>query len=198
MSNQRLIFGIKRRMPWQAALIIAALVVPFGLILLGVTGDFLVDWLWFSEVGYLDVFWTVVIANAVVFVISPAAALATSGAIGLLFLRRLPPARWIAPVLAAVAVVAAILVPWGIRNEQALGKFIPLRDLFDHSYAEWASPDAKDVAIHYAESYCLVRLLDSADNRERQWHISGGARRPKLLGDDDDGDHRHPGDAHDA
>jgi uncharacterized protein len=67
MSSQRLTFGIKRRMPWQAALIIAGLLAGLGLILLGFTGDFLVDWLWFSEVGYLDVFWTVVIAKALVF-----------------------------------------------------------------------------------------------------------------------------------
>src|SRR5262249_14076522 len=36
-------------------------------ILLGLTGDFLVDWLWFSAIGYLDVFWTTVVAEAVVF-----------------------------------------------------------------------------------------------------------------------------------
>jgi uncharacterized membrane protein (UPF0182 family) len=42
-------------------------VVAFGLILLGLIGDFLVDWLWFSELGYLDVFWTVLTANAAIF-----------------------------------------------------------------------------------------------------------------------------------
>jgi hypothetical protein len=37
------------------------------LILLGLTGDFLVDWMWFSTVGYLDVFWTTIVAEAGVF-----------------------------------------------------------------------------------------------------------------------------------
>jgi uncharacterized protein len=30
-------------------------------------GDFLVDWLWFSAIGYLNVFWTIIIAEAEVF-----------------------------------------------------------------------------------------------------------------------------------
>jgi uncharacterized membrane protein (UPF0182 family) len=37
------------------------------LILLGITSDFLVDWLWFSAIGYLGVFWTTIIAEAEVF-----------------------------------------------------------------------------------------------------------------------------------
>jgi uncharacterized membrane protein (UPF0182 family) len=47
--------------------IIAAIVMAVGLILLGLVGDFLVDWAWFSAVGYLSVFWTVVAARAIVF-----------------------------------------------------------------------------------------------------------------------------------
>src|SRR5262249_29397778 len=34
---------------------------------LGLTGDFLVDWLWFSTIGYLCVFWTTIAAEAEVF-----------------------------------------------------------------------------------------------------------------------------------
>jgi uncharacterized membrane protein (UPF0182 family) len=30
-------------------------------------GDFLVDWLWFSAIGYLGVFWTTIFAEAAVF-----------------------------------------------------------------------------------------------------------------------------------
>jgi uncharacterized membrane protein (UPF0182 family) len=45
----------------------AGIVVAIGLILLGLTGDFLVDWLWFSAIGYLDVFWTTIGAEAKVF-----------------------------------------------------------------------------------------------------------------------------------
>ena len=61
--------GIRRR-AWRGgvvALLIALIVVVTCLILLGLMADFLVDWLWFSAVGYLSVFWTIVIAEAEVF-----------------------------------------------------------------------------------------------------------------------------------
>jgi uncharacterized protein len=72
-SDQTMTIGItgpRRRAPWRGAvagLIIAAIVVVIGLILLGLTGDFLVDWLWFSTIGYSDVFWTTIVAEAGVF-----------------------------------------------------------------------------------------------------------------------------------
>lgn len=40
--------------------IIAAIAVGIFLILLGLAGDFLVDWMWFSAIGYLHVFWTMI------------------------------------------------------------------------------------------------------------------------------------------
>ena len=52
------------------ALIIAAIILVSGLILLGLTGDFLVDWLWFSAVGYLPIYWTTIGAKATVFAIA--------------------------------------------------------------------------------------------------------------------------------
>ncbi len=48
-------------------LIIAAIVVGMGLILLGLAGDFLVDWMWFSSIGYPQVFWTTIAAKAGIF-----------------------------------------------------------------------------------------------------------------------------------
>jgi uncharacterized protein len=51
----------------RGVLIIAAIVLSICLILLGLTGDFLVDWLWFSTIGYLDVFWTTIVAEGEVF-----------------------------------------------------------------------------------------------------------------------------------
>ena len=51
----------------MVGLIIAAIVVGIGLILLGLAGDFLVDWLWFFSIGYLQVFLTTIGAKAVVF-----------------------------------------------------------------------------------------------------------------------------------
>ena len=60
----------RRRAPWQGAvrlLIIAAIVFLICLILLGLISGFLVDWLWFSAIGYLGVFWTTIVAEAEVF-----------------------------------------------------------------------------------------------------------------------------------
>ena len=38
-----------------------------GFVALGLTSDFVVDWLWFSAVGYREVFWTVFTAKASLF-----------------------------------------------------------------------------------------------------------------------------------
>jgi hypothetical protein len=64
------ITGPERRAPGRNAvvgIIIAAIVVGIFLILLGLTGDVLVDWLWFSSIGYLQVFLTSIGAKAVLF-----------------------------------------------------------------------------------------------------------------------------------
>ena len=63
------ITGPERKVPRQSAVvgfIIAAVVVGICLILLWLASDFLVDWLWFSSIGYLQVFWTTIGAKAVV------------------------------------------------------------------------------------------------------------------------------------
>src|SRR5215470_17765072 len=64
------ITGPRPRARWRGAvvaLIIAAIVVTICLILLGLMSDLLVDWLWFSAIGYLYVFWTTIGAQAGVF-----------------------------------------------------------------------------------------------------------------------------------
>src|SRR6476646_2449530 len=63
------ITGPERKVPRQSAVVgsvIAAVFVGIGLILLWLTSDFLVDWLWFSSLGYLQVFWTTIGAKAIV------------------------------------------------------------------------------------------------------------------------------------
>jgi uncharacterized membrane protein (UPF0182 family) len=49
------------------AAIIAAIVLVVGLILLGLLGDFLVDWVWFAAIGYPGVFWTIIGTKSIVF-----------------------------------------------------------------------------------------------------------------------------------
>jgi uncharacterized membrane protein (UPF0182 family) len=66
------ITGPARRTPWRGvvvALIIAAIIVLICLILLRLAADFLVDWLWFSAIGYFDVFWTTITVKAEVFLV---------------------------------------------------------------------------------------------------------------------------------
>ena len=60
----------RRRASWQGALrvlIIAVIIFFICLILLDLISGFLVDWLWFSAIGYFGVFWTTIIAKAGVF-----------------------------------------------------------------------------------------------------------------------------------
>jgi uncharacterized membrane protein (UPF0182 family) len=60
------ITGPERKVPRQSAVagfIIAAVVGGICLILLWLASDFLVDWLWFSSIGYPQVFWTTIGAS---------------------------------------------------------------------------------------------------------------------------------------
>jgi uncharacterized protein len=54
-------------MRWRnlaVAAIVVAIILVLGLIVLGLSGEVLVDALWFSEIGYRDIFWTVLSAKA--------------------------------------------------------------------------------------------------------------------------------------
>ena len=60
----------RRRASWQGALrllIIVVIIFFICLILLDLISGFLVDWLWFSAIGYFGVFWTIIFAEAEVF-----------------------------------------------------------------------------------------------------------------------------------
>ena len=66
------ITGPERKAPGRTAvagLIIAAIVLAIFLILLGLVGDVLVDWMWFSAIGYLRVFGTTIGTKAGVFLV---------------------------------------------------------------------------------------------------------------------------------
>src|SRR6202171_3744457 len=73
IADQTMTIGIAgpgRKAPRQNAtvrVIIAAFVGGISLILLGLASNFLVDWLWFSSIGYLPVFLTSIGAKALVF-----------------------------------------------------------------------------------------------------------------------------------
>ena len=69
------------------AILLAAIVLVAGLIVLGLAGDFLVDLLWFREVGYVAVFWTVLAAKSAVFAVAFAGSAVVLGASGMLAFR---------------------------------------------------------------------------------------------------------------
>src|SRR5256886_307754 len=98
--NQTMTIGItgpERKVPGQGAVvgfIIAAVFVGTCLFLLWLTSDFLVDWLWFSSIGYPQVFWTTIGAKAVVlFAVWTATAVVLwlNGWLAVHFARRQPP-----------------------------------------------------------------------------------------------------------
>jgi uncharacterized protein len=90
------ITGPGRKTPGRSAmagLIIAAIVGAIGLILFGLASNFLVDWLWFSSVGYLQVFLTTISAKVIVFLavlIATAVILWLNGLLAVRFARRRP------------------------------------------------------------------------------------------------------------
>src|SRR6478736_4482345 len=90
------ITGPEWKAPRQNAvvrLIVAAFVAAIFLILLRLATDFLVDWLWFSSIGYLPVFLTSIGAQAMVFfavLTATAAILWLNGLLAVRFARRLP------------------------------------------------------------------------------------------------------------
>jgi uncharacterized protein len=76
-------------------LAILVAIVVLGLIVLGRAGNTLVDWLWFSSIGYEGVFWTIFTARTVLFLAVFAASTGAfwlSGGLALRFARR-PAAR---------------------------------------------------------------------------------------------------------
>ena len=80
----------------RLAILLAIVVV--GLIVLGRTATVLVDWLWFSSIGYVGVFWTIITTRAVLFLVvlaASAGAFFLSGGLALRFAGQ--PAVWPPP-----------------------------------------------------------------------------------------------------
>jgi uncharacterized membrane protein (UPF0182 family) len=54
-------------MAWRGIIAVAMIIIAACLIALGLTADCLVDWLWFSDVRYPAVFWTILGAKVALF-----------------------------------------------------------------------------------------------------------------------------------
>ena len=102
-------------MPWRG-IGVAFAVVVVSLIALGRASSIVVDWAWFSTIGYLDVFWTTFATKAVLF----AAVFAVSALLiwvnGRLALRLAGPQLLLLPSpfpgFASGRVAAPLLLPW--------------------------------------------------------------------------------------
>jgi uncharacterized protein len=112
-------------MRWRnlvVAVIVAAIILVIGLIVLGLTGEVLVDALWFSEIGYREIFWTVLRTKAAlaatVFVIS-AAFIAVNGMVAMRWAGRAGPGAP-QPAFDWESVLRSGLDPWELlRAHQA-------------------------------------------------------------------------------
>jgi uncharacterized membrane protein (UPF0182 family) len=144
-------------------LLILAAIVVLGLIVLARVGDILVDWLWFSSIGYAGVFWTTFYARGVIFVavfIVSTGALWLSGILALRFASgpaAWPPAPSQFPLIghgpprirwhflvASAAIVAGLLFAWiEISNWDVV-----LRFLYQQPYGESDPVFEKDIGFY--------------------------------------------------
>ncbi|AJG19909.1 UPF0182 family protein [Cupriavidus basilensis] len=84
-----------------------------GLIVIGRLTGMLVDWLWFSSIGYVNVFWTVLVTKALLFAAVFAASAGAIWVSGLLAHRYAsPPGSWKAEVLSELVGEVAPHLPW--------------------------------------------------------------------------------------
>lgn len=93
------------------------------------------------ELGWGRVLLLSVLA-ALLFFINPALGLAAYTACLLLTLRRMPARRWPGVAIIAVAVLALVVTPWALRNQQALGETVLLRSNFGLELALANNPAA--------------------------------------------------------
>src|SRR5271165_1669186 len=162
-----------------AGWIIAAIVVGICLLLLRVAGEVLVDWLWFSSVGYLQVFWISLGAEAAVFgavFAATALMLWLNGRLALRFARlspspaatavglnpppdpfalvrdRLPWPR----IIAAAAVLIAVLVAAGEAGDWAT----LLRYLYHVPYGSNDPLYGKDIGFYLFSLPAYIRIKD--------------------------------------
>lgn len=126
------------------------------------------------------------VANAVVFLFNPAVAIATSGMIGVAFLRLVPWRDWWIAVVTAAVIVAAVVVPWGMRNERVLGEFIPLRSGMGLQMAMAYYPGIVDAPDAGADNFRRVKEVNPLFSAEalRKYKELGELRYNDVLNDE--------------
>jgi len=181
------IAGPKQNAPQRRAVagfLVAAIIVGTGMILLGLLGDFLVDWMWFSSIGYPQVFWTTIGAKVGIFFVvfaATAVALWANAHLALKLARRggrpagfdSKVAAAVAPpdllefmrerlpwrsVIAAVAGLLSLLVAWGETDNWST----LLRFLYQVPYGTNDPLYEKDVGFYFFSLPAFVAVRNWA------------------------------------
>ena len=100
-------------MPW-GGVVVAAIIIAACLAAMGLAAGFLVDWLWFSALGYADVFWTILAAKVALFLTAFAASAILLWANGSLAHRLAERQRRI----------TSVAHPWGSGGGQSLSALL--------------------------------------------------------------------------
>jgi hypothetical protein len=102
--------------------------------------------------------------SAVTFFVSPTTGLAVDACWAWLALRRLPFPRALAFAATAAAALALVLAPWVLRNAQAMGSPVLLRDNLGLEMAMANYPGALDPADPRAESKARMKAIHPYQN----------------------------------
>lgn len=134
---------------------------------------------------------------ALLFFINPALGLAAYGVVGLLLLRKAHPRRWIAHGAVLVAVLAAVLTPWTIRNYDVFGRILPLRGNFGLELAVGNHPAVMEPAQRerFVERLRTIHPLESQAAFDRMQAMGGEIPYAQAMGEEAKAWIRtHPGD----
>lgn len=123
---------------------------------------------------------------ALLFFINPALGLAAYGVVGLLLLRKAHPRRWIGHGAVLVAVLAAVLTPWTIRNYEVFDRFLPLRGNFGLELAVGNHPAAMQPGQRerFVERLRAIHPLESQAAFERMQAMGGEIPYAQAMGEE--------------
>ncbi|WP_333571662.1 hypothetical protein [Sphingomonas sp.] len=134
---------------------------------------------------------------AFLFFINPALGLAAYGVVGLLLLRRAHPRTWIGHGAIVVAVLAAVLTPWTIRNYEVFGRIMPLRGNFGLELAVGNHPAAMHPGQReaFVERLQTIHPLENQAAFDRMQAMGGEIPYAQAMGEEAKAwIHAHPGD----
>jgi len=121
----------------------------------------------------------------VLFLLSPAAAVAAYAACGVMAVRCLPLRRWPATAAMAAATVVLMSAPWALRNQHVFGETVLTRGNFGLEYAlgtNAAAVDPVDPAATFRATLKAIHPYKSAAVRARMAAAGGEVAYSRQLG----------------